>query len=195
MKFNATAVSYAATQDLFRELISRFDNEPSRPGLKDTPARLEKAWQEMFSGYFVTAENIAKMLTTFEEEKSDDMVIQRFIPFSSTCEHHLLPFMGHATIAYIPDGRILGLSKFSRLLDVFTKRMQNQERITVQVAEAFMEHLKPKGAACVLTAQHLCMECRGVKVAGVETTTCCLRGCFSSEPTRSEFLRFATTKG
>jgi GTP cyclohydrolase IA len=187
-------LSNLTIQEMVAEIISRYD-DPHREGLKNTPERVAKAFDSLFSGYGYSEQQIANMLTVFAEDKSDDMVVQRYIPFTSTCEHHLLPFMGLATIAYIPNGKIVGLSKLSRLLDVFCKRMQNQERITVEVVEAMMRHLNPKGAACVLQATHSCMECRGISKAGIETTTCCLKGCFGSDPTRSEFLRFATSKG
>ena len=131
------------------------------------------------------------MLKTFEDgaEGCDEMVVVKDIPFYTHCEHHMAPFFGTATIAYIPDGRIVGLSKLSRVLDVFARRLQVQERLTTQVADALMEHLKPRGAGVVVRARHLCMESRGVCKQGHHTRTSALRGIFKEDSAvRAEFL-------
>lgn len=162
-----------------------------RPGLLETPMRVAKAWEFWTSGYGVDP---AEVLKTFEDgaEGVDEMVLVKDIPFYSHCEHHMAPIFGTATIAYLPDGKIVGLSKLSRLLDVFARRLQVQERMTCQVADALMEHLKPKGAAVVVKARHLCMESRGVCQQGHHTVTSALRGVFKSEPeARAEFLQLA----
>ena len=161
--------------------------EVLRPGMIETPARVAKAWMEWTSGYEADPELILK---TFEDgaENYDEMVIVKEIPFYSHCEHHMAPFFGTAAIAYIPDGRIVGLSKLSRLLDCFARRFQVQERITQQVTGALMEHLQPKGAACVIRARHLCMESRGIKKAGSQTVTSSLQGVFREPAVRAEFF-------
>lgn len=162
-----------------------------REGLQETPDRVAKAWEFWTSGYGV---NPADVLKTFEDgaEGVDEMVLVKDIPFYSQCEHHMAPFFGTATIAYIPKGRVVGLSKLSRLLNVFARRLQVQERLTCQVADAMMEHLTPLGAAVVIKARHLCMESRGVCQQGHHTVTSALRGVFKEDATvRSEFLALA----
>lgn len=160
---------------------------PVREGLAETPARVAKAWVEWTRGYH---QDPREVLKAFEDgaERYDEMVVVHKIPFYSTCEHHLAPFFGTARIGYIPDGRVVGLSKLPRLLDVFARRLQVQERITTQVADALMDVLMPKGVGVVLTARHLCMESRGVCKQGAETTTCALRGVFKDGTVRAEFL-------
>lgn len=179
------------TVELLRELIWRIGDNPKRAGLMDTPVRVWKSFSELYSGYNYNDQRIADMLKMFEEGNADEMVIEKDIPFYSMCEHHMLPFIGSADIAYIPSaGRILGLSKMARLLEVYARRLTVQERITNQVADAMMKHLKPKGAACLIRAEHLCMTCRGVNKAGAKTITSSLRGCFKDDlQTRSEFLK------
>jgi GTP cyclohydrolase I len=158
-----------------------------RDGLKDTPLRVAKAWDFFTSGYDT---DVAALLTTFEDgaERYDEMVAVVNIPFYSKCEHHLETFFGTATVAYIPDGRVVGLSKLNRLVDAYARRLQVQERITQQVANALMEHLKPLGAACKITARHMCMESRGVCQQGHHTVTTCLLGRFKEAAVRAEFL-------
>jgi GTP cyclohydrolase I len=172
-------------------LIQFAGDDPTRGGLLETPKRVAKAWKFWCSGYEVDP---AEVLKVFEDgaEGCDEMVVVKDIPFYTHCEHHMAPFFGTATIAYLPDGKIVGLSKLSRLLDVFARRLQVQERLTGQVADALMQHLKPKGAAVVIKARHMCMESRGVCQQGHHTITSALRGAFKEEPeTRSEFTRLA----
>lgn len=171
----------------FATLIGLVGDDPTREGLKDSPRRWRKAWEEWGRGY---GQDPAKILTTFEDGANgyDSMVLEKGIPFYSHCEHHLAPFFGTAKIAYIPNGRIVGLSKLSRLLDIFAHRLQVQERITCQVADAIMGHLQPKGCGVVLEARHLCMESRGIRKQGHTTTTSALRGIFMEGSVRAEFL-------
>ncbi len=169
--------------DLVTELLEFMDKEPRREGLRDTPARYQKFIKEFF-------EDRPFNLTVFENEGYDEMVIQTNIAFYSLCEHHLLPFFGYGAVAYIPDKKIVGLSKLTRTLSHFSHRLQTQERITTQVAEFLEEKLQPKGIGVVLTARHLCMEMRGVEKPGAQTTTSCLKGSFKANAsTRSEFLQ------
>ena len=146
-----------------------------------------QSYNHLFSGYH---EDPATLLTTFESPPVDEMVILRNVEFWSICEHHLLPFFGKAHIAYIPsNGKIVGISKLARVLEVYTRRLQVQERICQQVVDALMEHLQPVGAACMLEAQHLCMIMRGVQKQNSVMVTSCLRGAFLDNPaTRQEFL-------
>lgn len=162
-----------------------------RGGLQETPMRVAKAWEHWTSGYHIDP---ADVLKTFEDgaEGVDEMVLVKDIPFYSHCEHHMAPIFGTATIAYLPYGKIVGLSKLSRLLDIFARRLQVQERLTCQVADALMEHLQPRGCGVVIRARHLCMESRGVCQQGHHTVTSALRGLFKDDQSvRSEFLALA----
>ena len=170
--------------EVITQLLPHMDSDPTRAGLLDTPKRYEAFLKEYF------AEKPFK-LTVFESEGYDEMVIQTNIPFYSICEHHLVPFFGYGAIAYIPGNKIIGLSKLARTLSHFSRRLQNQERITSQAANFLFEALNPKGVGVVLTGRHLCMEMRGVEKPGTETTTSCLLGAFKTKPeTRAEFLQF-----
>lgn len=172
-------------------ILEHREGDTLRGGLVETPDRVAKAWEFWTSGYGIDP---AEVLKTFEDgaEGVDEMVVVKDIPFYSHCEHHMAPIFGTATIGYLPDKRIVGLSKLSRLLEVFARRLQVQERLTCQVADALMTHLQPKGAAVVIKARHMCMESRGVCQQGHHTVTSALRGVFKDEPeTRAEFLRLA----
>lgn len=174
-------------EDTIRRMLQFIGDDASRGGLDETPARVAKAWQYWGRGYSMDPADILK---TFEDgaENVNEMVMVRDIPFYTHCEHHMAPFFGTATIGYIPDGKIVGLSKLSRLLDCFAARLQVQERLTTQVADALMTHLAPKGCGVIINARHLCMESRGVCKQGHSTTTSALRGVmFTGEP-RAEFL-------
>lgn len=177
-------------EETIRDLLFHIGEDVAREGLADTPARVVKAWDFWTSGY---GKEPGDILKTFEDGAAgvDEMVMVRNIPFYTHCEHHLAPFFGTATIAYIPDGKIVGLSKLNRLLDCFARRLQVQERLTGQVADAIMEHLKPKGAGVIVTARHLCMESRGVCQQGHSTVTSALRGVMLDGSPRSEFLSLA----
>ncbi len=164
-------------------ILSQFD-DPEREGLRDTPKRYVKFLTE-----FLAPQDFN--FTVFDSEGLDEMIVQTNIPFYSLCEHHLAPFFGVAHIAYIPDGKIVGLSKLARTVDLYARRFQNQERITAQVADRLMTELNAKGVAVVLTAQHLCMCMRGVKKHDTWTTTSKMVGAFRDDLNcRSEFLSF-----
>lgn len=172
-------------------LIEYVGEDPNREGLKETPARVIKAWKEWTSGYGV---NPVEILKNFEDggEKYSEMVVVRDLPFYSHCEHHLTPFFGTATIGYIPNGKIVGLSKLGRILGVYAKRLQVQERLTTLVADTIQTHLQPKGVGVLIKARHLCMESRGLAKQGHETITSALRGEFMTDGTvRQEFLSIA----
>jgi GTP cyclohydrolase I len=174
--------------DIVRKLLALIGEDPQREGLLETPMRFLKAWSEYTSGYQQNPEDILK---AFEDgaESVDEMVIVRDIPLYSLCEHHLAPFFGKAHIGYVPDRRILGLSKMSRLVEVFARRLQVQERLTNQIADALDTHLQPLGVAVVIECRHMCMESRGVRHTGTATVTSALRGSVKNNPdTRREFL-------
>jgi GTP cyclohydrolase IA len=174
----------------FRTLLKSMGEDPNREGLLDTPERARKAWADWTSGYH---QDPGGVLKSFEDgaEGCNEMIVLDSIPVQSHCEHHLAPFVGTAVIGYVPDGRIVGLSKLPRLVNVFAKRLQVQERLTTQVADALMAHLKPKGCGVVIRAEHFCMATRGVHTPGVFTTTSALRGLFLEEKARNEFLALA----
>ncbi|MCA3006905.1 MAG: GTP cyclohydrolase I FolE [Phycisphaerales bacterium] len=168
-------------------MLAALDPDPAREGLRDTPRRVEKAFQHYTAGY---AQDARKVIgdALFEAE-TDEMVVVKDIELYSLCEHHLAPFFGKAHVAYIPQKRIVGLSKIARVVDVFSRRLQVQERLTAQVAQALEEVLQPKGVGVVVEANHLCMMMRGVEKQNSKTVTSCLLGSFrSDERTRSEFL-------
>lgn len=156
-----------------KELLEALGEDTSREGLVDTPSRVARMYEETLHGY---SDNPAIHLgRTFEEEGSD-VVIEKDIDFSSTCEHHLMPFFGKVHIAYVPNGKVVGISKLARTVDVYAKRLQLQERMNNQIADAIMEHLSPKGVAVVVEGEHTCMTARGVKKVGAKTVTYALRG-------------------
>lgn len=168
-------------------LIREVGEDPDREGLKETPERVVKSLRELCSGY---NEDSSSWCKVFEEGACDEMVLLKNIEFTSLCEHHMLPFIGEAHIAYIPDGKVVGISKLARLLEIYSRRLQIQERIGQQVTDALMMHLKPKGAACVLSAKHLCMSCRGVNKQHSVMITSSLTGVFrDSAATRAEFFQ------
>jgi GTP cyclohydrolase IA len=175
------------TQDLIRELLIRIGEDPTRQGLERTPLRVERSYEELTSGMGKSVEEVIGD-GIFEEDCSE-MVLVKDIEFYSLCEHHLLPFYGRVHVAYIPNGKIIGLSKIPRVVDVFARRLQVQERMTIQIAEAIQEVLQPRGVGVVADAVHLCMMMRGVQKQNSSTMTSCLQGCFRSDArTRSEFL-------
>lgn len=158
-----------------RTLLRWAGENPDREGLVDTPKRVVKAYEEMFSGYSLSPEQI--LGTVFDEVSGyNEPVLVRDIPFYSHCEHHMVPIIGKAHIAYLPDGRVVGLSKIPRVVDVFAKRLQTQESITAQIADALQEFLKPRGVAVLIEAEHMCMAMRGVKKQGSTTITATYRG-------------------
>jgi GTP cyclohydrolase I len=175
-------------EDNITRLLQHIGEDPTRGGLKETPARVAKAWLDWSWGY---RQDPATIFKCFEDgaQSYDEMVLQRRIPFYSHCEHHMAPFFGHVDIAYIPDGKIVGLSKLVRLTDIYARRLQVQERLTCQIADAVRIGLKPKGVAVRVTARHLCMESRGTHKQGQDTVTTKLFGVFMEKPeARLEFL-------
>lgn len=173
-------------QDQVRQLISFIGDDPDREGLLETPARVIRSYGEIFSGYKIDPASVFKVFT---EGACDEMVLVRRVEFFSCCEHHMLPFYGLAHLAYVPSGKVIGVSKLVRLLEVFTRRLQIQERICQQVTAALDQYLQPKGSACILEARHLCMTCRGVNKQGSEMVTSSLTGVFQSKPeARQELL-------
>lgn len=169
-----------------RLLLRLMGEDPTREGLKRTPLRVRKSLQFLTSGYKVDP---AKILNRAFNVKQDEMVLVKNIDFFSLCEHHMLPFFGKCHVAYMPDKKILGLSKIPRLVDAFSRRLQVQERLTTQIAEAINKHLHPLGVACVMEATHLCMMMRGVQKQNASAVTSSMLGIFRSDnKTRSEFL-------
>lgn len=178
-----------ADQDIPLALLRMIGEDPEREGLRETPARFVTAWREWAAGYGQDPEAVLKAFGD-GADKVDELVLVRDIPVYSHCEHHLAPFFGHAHVAYIPNGRIVGLSKIPRLVQVFMRRLQVQERLTQQIAHAIQKGLQPAGVGVVLECRHLCMESRGVRVPGTTTTTSCLLGALKADPAaRAEFMR------
>ena len=179
-------------QSAVREILIAVGEDPNREGLRDTPKRVARMYQELFSG--LDKDPSEHLKATFTEGY-DELVVLRDIPFSSTCEHHLMPFQGHAHIAYLPDGQIVGISKLARVVDEFAHRPQTQERLTSLIADLLMEKLNAKGVAAVLTATHACMTCRGIQKAGSVMVTSAVRGrCKSDARTRSEVMTLLHNK-
>ena len=162
--------------DAVRTLLSYLENETGREGLSKTPQRVIDSWDEIFSGYDGDAEEVLQ--STFNSEGYDGIVLLRDIEFNSTCEHHLQPFNGRAHVAYIPVERIVGISKLARLVDLHARRLQNQERITKDVADDIEQYLSPLGSAVIIEARHGCMTCRGVRKQNAVMTTSAMRGVF-----------------
>ena len=181
------ALEVPGLKPLTREWLAAIGEDPDREGLQRTPHRVAKAWQFMTAGY---GQDVREVVGdgVFAAEGSE-MVIVKDIEFYSMCEHHMLPFYGRAHVAYIPDRKILGLSKFARIVDLYSRRLQVQERITTQVADAVQDLLEPKGVAVFMEGVHLCMAMRGVQKQNSSTTTSAMRGLFRSDPrTRAEFM-------
>lgn len=172
---------------LVRRILEELGEDPSREGLIDTPERVAKSLRALTEGYRSSAAEVIG--DALFEQEYDQMVVVKDIQFFSLCEHHLLPFFGHAHVAYMPSGRVVGLSKIPRLVNVFAHRLQLQERLTRQVAESLETVVRPAGVAVVLKARHMCMEMRGVEKIGGETVTSCMLGAFRDDHrTRAEFL-------
>lgn len=172
-----------------RTLLAWAGDDPAREGLLETPARVVKAYEELFSGYRMdAAETLSKVFK--EVEGYDDLVLVKDIPFHSHCEHHMVPFFGHAHIAYYPQNGVVGLSKLARIVDVFARRFQTQETMTAQIAQAIADALHPRGIAVMVEAEHMCMSMRGIQKQGASTTTCQFTGVFRDDP--AEQVRFFT---
>lgn len=174
-------------ENAVRELLIAVGEDPDREGLRETPARVARAYRELFAGLWLKPEDV---LTTTFDLGHDEMVLVKDIELMATCEHHLLPFHGVAHIGYIPaeSGKITGLSKLARLVDVFSRRPQVQERLTTQIADSLMEILEARGAIVVIEAEHMCMTLRGVRKPGAKTTTSAVRGQLRDATTRAEAM-------
>jgi len=183
-----------STQDLYREMLSRIGEDPTRDGLLRTPERIEKSMAFLTRGYTMNVTDV--LHDALFDVNYDEMVIVKDIEFFSMCEHHLLPSFGKAHIAYVPNGKVIGLSKIPRLVDVFARRLQVQERLTTQVGEAITEAINPQGVAVILEAQHLCMMMRGVEKQHSSTVTSAMLGVFKTQlQTRNEFLSLVRRQG
>lgn len=179
----------AETEAAFRTILRWTGDDPGREGLIETPARAVRAFEEFFSGY---AQNPAEILKkTFEEvEGYDEMIVLRGVRFNSHCEHHIAPISGKAWIAYVPSGRVVGISKLARVVEVYAKRLQTQEKLTAQIANTIDEVLKPRGVGVLIKASHHCMITRGVQKPDTDLVTSRMLGCFRSDPQlRQEFVR------
>ena len=176
-----------------RSLLRWIGENPNRDGLRDTPARVARAFEEYFSGYRQDPEQILQR--TFEEmDGYDEMVVLRGIPFQSHCEHHIAPIIGRAWVAYVPDRRVVGISKLARIVDAYARRLQTQERMTAQIANNIDKVLRPQGVAVVIKAAHHCMSSRGVHVHGTDLVTSRMLGCFRDNPmSRQEFMSMVHT--
>jgi GTP cyclohydrolase I len=183
-----TPYDAARVEAAVRELLAAIGDDPDREGLVETPARVARMYAEVFAGLHTRPEDVALPLF---DERHDELIIVKDIPLSSFCEHHLIPWTGKAAVGYLPgkDGKITGLSKLARLVDLYAKRPSVQERVTAQVADAIMERLDPRGAIVVVEAEHLCMSMRGVQKPGARTVTSAVRGSLkSSAVTRAEAM-------
>jgi GTP cyclohydrolase I len=183
-----------STQELYRELLTRIGEDPDRDGLLRTPERMEKSMTFLTRGYTMDVTEV--LHNALFDVDYDEMVIVKDVEFFSQCEHHLLPFFGKAHVAYIPNGKVIGLSKIPRLIDVFARRLQVQERLTRQIADAITEAISPQGVAVILEAQHLCMMMRGVEKQHSSTVTSAMMGVFKTQlQTRNEFLSLVRRHG
>jgi len=175
-------------KEAVRAILNSVGEDPEREGLKNTPERVSRMYAELLAGYTVNA--TAMINNALFEAEVDEMVIVRDIEFSSLCEHHMLPFIGHAHIAYLPNGKVIGLSKIPRVVDMFARRLQIQENLTRQIADFLMDVLKPHGVAVVVDARHMCASMRGVKKSQARMVTSAMYGAFKSDPrTRGEFMQ------
>lgn len=173
-------------EELITRMLQMIGEDPKRDGLRDTPQRVVRSWKELFAGYGMDAE---KVLGTIFDSNNGNMILSRNIEFASMCEHHMLPFTGHVTIGYIPNGKVVGLSKLARLVDMFARRLQIQEHFTQQIADAMTKHIPEiLGAGVVVTAKHQCMSCRGVGKQSSDMVTSAITGKFQDPTVRMEFL-------
>lgn len=194
MTLNTTdnLTSIVELEEHYRSILALLGQDPEREGLKKTPYRVSKAMQYMLAGYSIDAKGIIQS-AIFNEEHSE-MIIVKDIELYSMCEHHILPFFGKAHVAYIPNGKITGLSKIARVVDAFARRLQVQERLTTQIRDCIQEALNPHGVAVVIEAKHMCMMMRGVQKQNSITTTSAFTGEFEKEATRSEFVKLISSK-
>ncbi len=184
------AVSFEQAESAVRTLLHWAGDDPAREGLRDTPGRVVRAYREWFGGYALDAE--AELTRTFEEVGGyDEMVVLRDIAFESHCEHHMAPIIGRAHVGYLPNGRVVGISKLARVVEIYARRLQVQEKLTAEIAHCIQHALQPRGVGVVIEAEHECMTTRGIHKRGVSMVTSKLLGSFREDAsTRSEFLRF-----
>jgi len=180
------SIDLKAIEKATENILKAIGEDPNREGLVKTPKRVAKAFEEICSGYFKDPKEVLN--DALFESSNNEMVVVRDIEFYSMCEHHILPFFGRVNVAYIPDKKVVGLSKIPRMVEVFARRLQIQEQLTEQIADAIMEVVKPKGVGVVIHARHMCMEMRGVKSKYSYTSSSALRGVFLEEKTREEFF-------
>jgi GTP cyclohydrolase I len=181
-----TRLENVTTQDIYREIIRRYDGDPTREGLEKTPERVGKSMDFLTKGYREDPKEV--LHGALFDVDYDEMVIVKDIEMYSLCEHHMLPFFGKVHVAYIPDGKVIGLSKAPRLVEVYARRLQVQERLTRQIAEAVQDAIHPQGVGVVIEARHLCMMMRGVEKQNSSTVTSAMLGVFQKQNTRAEFL-------
>jgi GTP cyclohydrolase I len=186
-------LSGVSTEDMYREILGRLGEDPERDGLVQTPSRVEKSMAFLTKGY---NEDPGKILRgAMFDVDYDEMVIVKDIEMFSLCEHHMLPFFGKVHVAYIPKGKVIGLSKIPRLVEVFARRLQVQERLTRQIADTIQEAINPQGVGVVIEARHLCMMMRGIEKQNSSTVTSAMVGCFRQKETRAEFLALVRQSG
>jgi GTP cyclohydrolase I len=180
-------IKSAEMEACIRQMLSYIGDNPEREGLKETPRRVLKSWGRLFGGYGQRPESVLK---TFTEGSCDEMVILKDIEFYSTCEHHFQPFFGTISIGYLPDKKVIGISKLARLVEIYSRRLQIQEKLVAEIADSLMLHLKPLGVMVVCKAKHMCLCARGVEKHNAEMITSALRGVFNKNEVRQEFLQF-----
>ena len=193
LRESETGLDGFSTEELYRELLGRYGEDPERDGLIATPARVEKAMSFLTKGYTMDPTQILR--GALFDVDYDEMVIVKDVEMYSLCEHHMLPFWGRVHVAYIPNGKVIGLSKIPRLIEVFARRLQVQERLTRQIADAIQEAIEPQGVGVVVEARHMCMMMRGVEKQQSTTVTSAMVGCFRDQPTRHEFLSLVRHQG
>lgn len=189
MKFETYPHStFEDKEKLVRSMLAALGEDIEREGLVETPKRVVKSWDELYGGYELSPEDILKK--DFTDGACDQMIVLRDIEFNSTCEHHIIPIIGKAHVAYIPNGKVVGISKLARVVDAYARRLQIQEKMTEQIAGVIMEVLQPKGVGVLIEAKHMCMTSRGIKKPNVSMVTSALRGVFERDEVRQEFLKF-----
>ena len=179
------AVSEAKILENIREILAYIGDDPAREGLKETPKRIVRSWAKLFGGYKMRPQDVLK---TFKEGSCEEMVVLKDIEFYSTCEHHLQPFFGTISIGYLPKGKVLGISKLARLVEVYARRLQIQEKLVAQIADSLMETLQPHGVMVVCKAKHMCISSRGIEKHNAVMVTSAIRGAFNKMEVRNEFL-------
>ena len=191
--FEPDVLKDVTTEEIYRELLRRMGEDPTRDGLLATPARVEKSMAYLTKGY--SEDPLQLLRGALFDVDYDEMVIVKDVEMFSLCEHHMLPFFGKVHVAYIPNGKVVGLSKIARLVEVFSRRLQVQERMTRQIADAIQDAIAPQGVGVVIEARHLCMMMRGIEKQNSSTVTSAMVGCFQKKETRAEFLSLLRSSG